>query len=186
RFDVEPTLQLIADAFTPLERPTRTLPPEYTVEPVQDGERRVVLRREGGSPLIAALYRIPAAGDPDFIPLDLGVSILGDPPSGRLYHALVREQLSTSVFGFAAAMEQPGYALFGAELEPGMNQADALDTLNATLDNVAAQPFEQNDLDRIRNKWLTGWSRAFADPIQLASALSEGVAEGDWRLFFLH
>ena len=186
RFDVESTLKLIADAFTPLERPTRTLPPEYTVEPVQDGERRVVLRREGGSPLIGALYRIPAAGDPDFIPLDLGVSILGDTPSGRLYHALVREQLSTSVFGFAAAMEQPGYALFGAELEPGMNQTDALDTLNATLDNIAAQPFEQNDLDRIRNKWLTGWSRAFADPIQLASALSEGVAEGDWRLFFLH
>lgn len=186
RFDVEPTLQLINDAFSPLPRPERTLPPEYTVEPVQDGERQVVLRRQGGSPLIAALYRIPAAGNPDFIPLDLGVSILGDTPSGRLYHALVREQLSTSVFGFAAAMEQPGYALFGAQLETGMDQNKALETLAATLDTVADQPFEESDLERIRNKWLTGWSRTFADPIHLASALSEAVAEGDWRLFFLH
>lgn len=186
RFDAESTLQVIADAFTPITRPTRTLPPEYTVEPVQDGERLIVLRRQGGSPLIAAMYRIPAAGDPDFIPLDLGVSILGDTPSGRLYHALVREQLSTSVFGFAAAMEQPGYALFGAQLEPGMDQDKALETLNATLDAVSTEPFEQDSLDRIRNKWLTGWSRAFADPIQLASALSESVAEGDWRLFFWH
>lgn len=186
RFDVEPTLQLIADAFAPLERPTRTLPPEYTVEPVQDGERRVTLRRQGGSPLIAALYHIPAAGDPNFISLDLGVSILADTPSGRLYHSLVREGLSTSVFGFAAAQEQPGYALFGAQLEPGMDHEQAITVLTHTLDNVASQPLEQSDLDRIRNKWLTGWSRAFADPIQLASALSEAVAEGDWRLFFWH
>src|SRR5699024_8109725 len=138
------TLKLIADAFTPLPRPDRTLPPEYTIEPVQDGERQVALRRQGGSPLIAALYRIPAAGDPDFIPLDLGVSILGDTPSGRLYHALVREELSTSVFGFAAAMERPGYALFGAQLEPGMDQDKALATLTTTLDNLENQPFEQS------------------------------------------
>lgn len=186
RFDVEPTLQLIADAFTPLHRPDRSLPPEYTVEPVQDGERKVMLRRQGGSPLIAALYRIPAAGDPDFIPLDLGVSILGDTPSGRLYHALVRNELSTSVFGFAAAMEQPGYALFGAQLEPGMDQDKAMETLTTALENIKDNPFEHTDLERIRNKWLTGWSRTFADPIHLASALSESVAEGDWRLFFWH
>lgn len=186
RFDLDSTLQTIIDAFTPLERPTRGLPPEYTIEPIQDGERRVTLRRQGGSPLIAALYHVPAAGDPDFIPVDLGVSILGDTPSGRLYHALVRKQLSTSVFGFAAGMDQPGYALFGAQLEPGMDQDKALQTLTSTLDGIASQPFEQSDLDRIRNKWLTGWSRAFADPIQLASALSESVAEGDWRLFFWH
>src|SRR5699024_5407043 len=74
----------------------------------------------------------------------------------------------------------------GAQLEPGMDQHKALETLASTLDKVSDQPFVETDLERIRNKWLTGWSRTFADPIQLASALSEAVAEGDWRLFFLH
>ncbi|HLR78532.1 MAG TPA: pitrilysin family protein, partial [Burkholderiaceae bacterium] len=59
RFEIEDTLGIIADAFAPISRPDRVLPPEYTVEPVQDGERRVTLRREGGSPLIMALYHIP-------------------------------------------------------------------------------------------------------------------------------
>lgn len=186
RFDVDATLATIADAFAPIPRPERALPPEYTVEPVQDGERRVALRREGGSPLVMALYHIPPAGAPDYIPLDLGVSILGDTPSGRLYHALVRNELATSVFGFAAAMEQPGYALFGAQLEPGMDYHAAMQALSTTLDTIADEPFNQEDLDRIKNKWLTGWSRTFADPIHLASALSEGVAVGDWRLFFWH
>src|SRR5690606_20537223 len=80
QFDPEATLQTIADAFGVIDRPTRKLPPEYTVEPVQDGERQVTLRRHGGSPLIAALFHAPAAGHPDFTSLDVGVAILADTP----------------------------------------------------------------------------------------------------------
>lgn len=185
QFDPDSTLASIGQAFLPIPKPTRVLPPEYTVEPVQDGERQVTLRRHGGSPLIAALFHAPAAGSTEFSALDLGVSILADTPSGRLYHQLVGNKLSTDVFGFAAGLYQPGYVFFGAQLEPGMDQDLALKTLDDTLASVATEPFVQTDLDRIRNKWLTGWSQTFADPVSLAGALSESVAEGDWRLFFL-
>ncbi|NGM87268.1 insulinase family protein [Parapusillimonas sp. SGNA-6] len=185
QFDPDAVLKTVADAFGKIPRPQRTLPHEYTVEPVQDGERLVTLRRQGGSPLIAAMYHAPAAGSQDFIALDLGVGILADTPSGRLYHNLVGNNLSTDVFGFTAGLRQPGYAFFGAQLEPGMDQQKALDTLNQTLDSVATQPFTDKDLERIRNKWMTDWSQTYADPVSLAGALSEAAADGDWRLFFL-
>ncbi|UYO92800.1 M16 family metallopeptidase [Pollutimonas sp. M17] len=185
RFDPDASLETIAKAFGKIPRPERSLPPEYTVEPVQDGERLVTLRRQGGSPLIAALYHAPSAGSRDFTALDIGVSILSDTPSGRLYKALVGQGLSASVFGFAAGLRQPGYAFFGAQLESGMDQAKALATLNDTLASVASEPFTEQDLQRIRNKWLTDWSKTYANPPSLASALSETAADGDWRLFFL-
>ncbi|MFW7340166.1 pitrilysin family protein [Pollutimonas sp. H1-120] len=185
RFDPDATLETIAKAFGKIPRPERSLPPEYTVEPVQDGERQVTLRRQGGSPLIAALYHAPAAASRDFTALDIGVSILSDTPSGRLYKALVGQGLSAGVFGFAAGLHQPGYAFFGAQLESGMDQAKALATLNETLASVGSEPFTEQDLQRIRNKWLTDWSKTYANPPSLASALSETAADGDWRLFFL-
>lgn len=184
QFDEKETLQYIYEAFAVLPKPERKLPPEYTKEPVQDGERKVTLKRQGGSPLIGALYHIPAAATPEYIALDLGVAVLGDTPSGRLYTNLVREGLSTQVFAFAASMAQPGYALFGAQLEPGMDQQKALEALKSTIDEIKKKPISQTELDRVRNQWLTGWSRIFADPVQLASALSESQSEGDWRLFF--
>ncbi|HUG58148.1 MAG TPA: pitrilysin family protein [Candidimonas sp.] len=185
RFDPAATLQTIAQAFDKIARPERKLPPEYTVEPVQDGERQVILRRHGGSPLIAAMFHAPEAASPDFTALDLGVSILADTPSGRLYHALVGNGLSADIFGFASGMRQPGYVFFGGQLESGMDQTKALHTLDETLESVGKQPFTQPDLDRIRNKWLTDWSQIYADPTSLASALSETSSDGDWRLFFL-
>lgn len=66
KFDPQATLRTIAAAFGKIPRPRRVLPPEYTVEPVQDGEREVVLRRHGGSPLVAAMYHIPQAASADY------------------------------------------------------------------------------------------------------------------------
>lgn len=185
KFDVNQTLAVIADAFNPIPKPDRKLRPEYTVEPVQDGERSVTLRRQGGTPLIGALYRAPSVADPDFTALELGVDMLQDTPSGRLYHQLVRENLAAETFGFSATMRYPGYVFFGAGLEPGMDQDKALSTLTATLESVQDQPFEEADLERARNRWLTGWERSFANPDSLASSLSEATSEGDWRLYFL-
>jgi zinc protease len=185
KFDAATVLQTIASAFLKLPRPTRALPHEYTVEPVQDGERQVTLRRQGGSPLIGAMFHIPAASSPDYIPLNLGVAILGDTPSGRLYRALVEHKLGTSVFGYSAGLRQPGYAAFGAQLAPGMDQAKALDIFENTLGSLAEKPFTQAELDRIKSKWTTDWNQVYADPPSLADALADAASDGDWRLFFL-
>src|SRR5690606_2306262 len=88
-------------------------------------------------------------------------------------------------FGFSATMRHPGYVFFGGVLEPGMDQEKALATLTATLESLEEQPLEEADLERARNRWLTGWERSYANPATLASSLSEAVSEGDWRLYFL-
>lgn len=185
KFDPASTLEVVAQAFGKLPRPQRALPPEYTVEPVQDGEHRVIVRRHGGNPMVAAMFHIPQAASPDYVPFDLAVDIISDTPSGRLYHALVDKKLATDVFGFSRALKQPGVALFGAQLDSGMDQEKALQVLDSTLDSLAQQPFTQAELDRIKSKWRTVWANTYADPVSLTGALSSASAAGDWRLFFV-
>src|SRR5690606_25285371 len=171
--------------FKDIPRPQRTLPREYTVEPVQDGERLPVLRRHGRSPFVPSMTHIPAVSDPEFTLRDLAADMLGDTPSGRLYRDIVTEKLGASVFGFARPMAQPGYALFGVQLEPTMDAKAALEALDKSLDSVHEKPFTEEQLQRIKNKWITGWQQIYADPVALTDALSNAVGAGDWRLFFL-
>ncbi len=185
KFDPQATLADIAATLGKLPRPERKLPREYTVEPVQDGERSVTLRRVGGTPLAAAMYHIPAAGSPDFVPFDLATTILADTPSGRLYHALVPTKQASGVFGFTMEQLDPGLVMFGAQLAPGKNPDTALATLTSTLESVGKKPFTQQELERARSKWLTAWEQTYSDPEQVGVALSEAIAAGDWRLFFL-
>src|SRR3546814_5906387 len=108
KFDPEHTLQAIAAKFLKIPRPDRALPPEHTVEPVQDGEREVTLRRHGGSPFIGAMFHLPQAASPQYIPLRLGVANLAHTPSGRLYHPLVETRLCTGESGYTMGLRQPG------------------------------------------------------------------------------
>ncbi|AZR95057.1 zinc protease [Bordetella trematum] len=185
KFDPKTTLAAIEDTLGKLPKPTRSLPREYTVEPQQDGERSVTLRRAGGTPLVAAMYHIPAAGSPDYIPMDLATIMLADTPSGRLYHALVPTKLASGVFGFTMDQLDPGVAMFGAQLQAGMNQTQALQTLTSTLNTLSEKPFTAEELERARSKWLTSWQQTYSDPEKVGIALSEAIASGDWRLFFL-
>ena len=185
KFDPETALKDIQEAFGKLPRPTRKIPPEYTVEPVQDGERAITLRRNGGSPLVAAMYHVPPAGHKDFAALDLASMMIADTPSGRLYKALVPTKQATSVLGFTMDEYAPGIVMFGATLEHGMDPTRALNTLTSTIEGIDKKPFTKDELDRVRNQWLTSWDKVFSDAQKIGGALSESVAIGDWRMIFV-
>src|SRR5439155_17374353 len=97
KFDEAKTLALIQQKFGPIPRPERVLQPTYTIEPTQDGERSVTLRRAGDVQAVCAVYHVPAGSHPDYAPVDLLVQILGDTPSGRLHKALVEPGKAASV-----------------------------------------------------------------------------------------
>ena len=185
KFDPQAALKDVIGAFGGIPKPTRKLPPEYTVEPVQDGERAITLRRTGGSPLVAAMYHVPPASHIDFSALDLASMMIADTPSGRLYKALVPTKQAASVLGFTMDQYAPGIVMFGASLEPGMDQPKALETLTSTIESLSKQPFTSEELERVRNQWLKSWDLMFSDAQRISSGLSEAIAVGDWRMLFV-
>jgi len=98
RFDEAAALKLVAASFGRLARPNRPLPRLYTIDPAQDGERVVTVRRVGGVPLVAATYHAVPGAHPDYPAFALLALVLGDTPSGRLHKRLVQPGLSAGVF----------------------------------------------------------------------------------------
>jgi zinc protease len=185
KFDAAQTLAWIQADFGKIAKPARVLPTLYTLDPVQDGERSVTLRRQGGSPLVFAAYHVPPGAHPDWAAVELLDKVMTEAPSGRLHQRLVATGQAASVFSFGAALHDPGFLLFGAQLAPGQAlevvQAGLLDS----LEQVARQPITAQDLDRARASWLKDWDVHFSNPEAVGVSLSESVALGDWRLFFL-
>ena len=54
-----------------------------------------------------------------------------------------------------------------------------------TLESVGREPVTAEELARAKAKWLKGWEQAFSNPETVGISLSESIAMGDWRLFFL-
>ena len=185
KFDAAKVIGWVQAEFGKIPAPKRPLPHLYTIDPVQDGERAVTLRRNGGVPMLFAGYHVPPGPHPDTAAVELLGLVMADVPAGRLHKKLVDAQLASSVFSWNAALADPGFALFGAQLTPGQEADKAREVMLITLESVAAQPITDEEVNRARAKWLKDWELRFSDPETVGVALSETVAQGDWRLFFL-
>jgi zinc protease len=185
RIEEPKALALIARDFGAIPKPTRVLTAKYTVEPVQEGEREVIVRRVGDLQIIMAAYHAPAGAHPDFVPLQLASSALADEPSGRLYKALVEKGLASNVGVNALQLRDPGAVIFYAMVRKDASLDAARTAMFATLDDIKAHPFTAEEVQRAKNSALSEFERQMNNSQQVALQLSEWAAIGDWRLMFL-
>lgn len=186
KFDEAKTLGIIQKKFGAIPKPTRVLEPTWTVEPTQDGERQVTLRRVGDTQWVMAGYHVPPTSHPDFPAVTIMTRILADSPSGRLYKSLVESKKATSVFNQTIQNKEPSYSVFGAELSKTSSIEAVRDGMTETIENFAANPPTKEEVERYKLESLKGIETAFNEPNSIAIALTEWVARGDWRLIFLY
>lgn len=186
RFDESRAVALVGRHFGALPRPNRALPTFYTEEPTQDGERRVRLERVGDNQIVSTLYRVPAGSHPDFPAINILVNILGDVPAGRLHRAIVQKGLASYTWGAERDLHDPGYVFFGASLDRSARLEPARDKLIEIVEGVRHDKIEPLELERARTELLNEFEKAQLDTARFVRALSESIATGDWRLFFLY
>jgi len=186
KFDVAKTLRWIAADFGPIPKPRRALPILWTVEPTQDGERSVIVRRKGDEQIVMLGYHIPAERSADNAGLDIATQILGDTPNGRLHHELVETGLASSIFAEQNSQFDPGTLIVGAVVKKGDSLEKARDRLIDVVETTFSQkPPTDEELDRVRRDEATLYERVLADPEEFGRTLSESISQGDWRLFFV-
>lgn len=183
-FDPKRVLATVQAQFGKLPRPRRVLQPTYTVEPVQDGEREVTLRRVGGQQALLVSYHMPALTSPQYPAFEIIANALTDTPSGRLHKRLVEKGLATSVFGWADRNAEPGLLNAGVVLRQDGPLAEAEKVLIETVEGLKTEPITQEELQRTQVQWAKALDQTMADPQALCLALSEAIAAGDWRLLF--
>ena len=186
KFDTAKTLAWVEAAFSKIPKPKREIQKTYTIDPVQDGENFVTVRRVGGNPMSLVAYHVPAGPTADYAAVDLLNLVLTEAPTGRLYQRLVIDsKLASNVGPFSLALAEPGFAMYTADLAPGASQ-DALNKeLSTVTEGFADKPLTAEELARAKTRWLNRWDKQFTSPEQVGIVLSEFVSQGDWRLFFL-
>lgn len=186
KFDPAKTLQLIADNFGPIPRPTRTLEQIYTVEPGQDGERTVTVKRVGDTQFVGVGYHVPAGSHPDFAAVDILTQILADTPSGRLYKALVETKKASSVDSLDIPLHDPGLIILFAEVRKEQSLDVAREATIQTIEEMASKAPTPEEVERARTSLLKNIDLTLNSAERVGLELSEWMAQGDWRLYFLN
>lgn len=165
----------------------RETPPKITtIEPPQNGERRIYVTKLAQLPIVMAAYHIPETRNPDWYPLQLAETLLLSGQSSRLYQRLVdKDQLAISVRGGTSHSLDP--ALFSIAMQPkaGVDPATAEKALYEELNKLATTPVSDAELEKAKNILLADFYRGMKTINGRANLL--GIYEvfyGDYQKLF--
>ncbi len=161
-----------------LPKPTRVLPPDYTVEPVQDGERRVTLARTGDVSVVEVAYHAVNGASPDFVAFEAAADVLTREPSGRLYKKLVETKLAANVNGGLMAMHDPGLVTFSAEVRNPKNVDKVEAIMLEEIGALGTSKIDDKDLERYRVSTLKEQELLMTNSQRLGLRLAEYIAIG--------
>jgi predicted Zn-dependent peptidase len=161
--------------------------PIRTVEPPQQGERRVTLRMQS-QPVFVEAYHKPDINDPDDAVYDALGSLLSEGRSSRLQRALVRDKkVATYAGGFQGypGQKYPGLFLFFAMVAPGHTNDDVQKAVAAEIERLKTEPVGKEELDGVKRRARANLIRQLDDNFQLALQIaSNQVLKGDWKQLF--
>jgi zinc protease len=186
KFDEKRTLALVQSYFGKIPRPSRVLTPPYTVEPPQDGERYVELRRNGDIPSIGMAFHTPAASDKDYVANDAVIEILTNDPAGYFYKQLVETKLATKEYGYSLTSYDPGFTYFGLSVPKDKSLDSAKAAFLAAADRLSMLTVTQEDLDRAKNSLKKQVSDVQNNTLNFVIGLADIIGAGDWRLFYVY
>ena len=185
KFDEKKTLAMIEKTFGAVVKPARVLEKTWTREAPRDGVREITVRRVADQQLAAVLYPTSAGSHTDAAALSALGEILGAVPSGRLHKQLVESKQAVGVMNIVFRLAEPGYSMYVAALSKDQNIDAAKKTLIEAVEGLEKMPVTEAELKLAKANLLNALEKTMNDPQRLCVSMSEAIALGDWRMFFL-
>ncbi len=182
-FEAVEALRLFDREFGKMRRSKSPIPEVITVEPAQEGERRVIVSRPGEVGIVEIAYLRPGSLHPDFIPLDLLSAILASGVNSRLYQALVETGLATDVDASNYTLRDPYPILARATVAAEVSHETVETALKKALYTVGEKGVSEEELSRAKSQLEVSVIRGRDGTYELASALGEAVASAEWKWF---
>ncbi|NMP17276.1 pitrilysin family protein [Thalassotalea sp. Y01] len=184
RFDKEATIKHIEEKFGAIKKPKTPIQPLYTVEPTQDGEREVNLRRVGDIPYVGLAYHTPSGLHPDAAPLRVLQEIFGDYTRGRLQKKLVEPGVATQAFNMSFMLKDSSQYFLFAQGEKGKDTKEMEQQLISLVEDIESNPISADEVKLAKLKLAKQAEQSMRDVTGVGMELSEYIAKGDYRQTF--
>jgi zinc protease len=183
-FQPQAALALVKKSCGVYPKSPKPIPQLYTVEPPQDGPRRVVVKRPGELGAVAIAHKITQATHADYPAIALLSAILADGKNSRLYKAITDRNLSTGVNGDVGYNADPSLHILFLPLAPGVKHEE--------VEKIALQEIERLKKDGVTATELqAAVAKSLADAaferdgsFAVAGRLNDSIAVGDWSLYY--
>ncbi len=147
----EDVFSLVEKHFKDIKN-TKDIPSSiHTVEPVQDGERRVTVNKESNVEMLAMTYHIPNFEHEDQVALSALSQLLSSGKSSILQKVLVDEKrLANSVYAYNMELKDPGVFIFMAVANENIDALKIEKEILDIISRIQKGEVKEKDIDKLK------------------------------------
>lgn len=179
-------LELVSAHFGKHSKAPHKFAEPYTTEPVQEGQRRAIVKRAATQNMVAVGYKIPEGLHADTPVLDIVSALLSDGKSSRLHKRLVEKNIATDVTAYNFALKDPSLFTIFVSLNPKAKHTAVEAIVVEELLLLARKGPSAAELKRVKQRIEAAHATRRDGHYALLSALNEWIAIGDWAKFETH
>ncbi len=158
------------------------IPNVKSIEPKQDGPKRIMIYKESEVEMLAITFHIPNFQDPDQPKLSAISEILSSGKSSRLYEELVhKKSLVNQIYAYNMENSDPGLFIFLAACNPGVKAETVEKELIAQIDLLKNEKVSQKDLDKVKINTKADFIFSLESASSVADLFGGYLARGDLK-----
>jgi zinc protease len=181
-FDSVEVLKHIKESFGVHTRSPKAFPAMYTKEPVQEGERRVIVKRTGAN-MVGIAHKVPEGTHEDVPALVVLDIILSHGKTSRFYKTLVETAKAMDANVNLYQLQDPSLFITYTTLTPDTKHEAAEKIIKDEYANLAKNGVTTNELKFAKRAVRKFIGQKRDGLYSLLSNLNEDLATGDWTRF---
>ncbi|TSC62441.1 MAG: putative protease [Parcubacteria group bacterium Gr01-1014_48] len=182
-FEPRATFELIAKHFGKHKKSPVEIPIMYTTEPKQEGQRRVVVSRNGTTRMIGIAHKTPEGKHRDTYALQILASVLGRGRTSRLYRLLIDTGRAANITPWAMPLHDNGLFMIFATLTPKATHEDVENMVIRQYKEIKNKGVTEAELVKAQTQVVADVALARDGYYNISSALNESIAMGDWTFY---
>ncbi len=152
----------------------------HTVEPTQDGEKTIIIKKQTAVQMFAMAYHIPNFKHPDQVALSALSELLSSGKSSLLYKKLVDEkQMLSSVYAYNMELKDPGAFLFVGVCQGETKAVDAIKSIKKIIKDIQSKGVAKKELEKIVINTKSDFVFSLENSSEVASLYGHYLVRGD-------
>lgn len=152
----------------------------HTIEPKQEGAKRVIVYKDSEVEMLAINFNIPNFLHEDQYALSALSELLSSGKSSKLNQVLVDEkQLANTVYAYNMELKDPGVYMFLAVCNPGINAEEVEKIILEEVEKIKSGSIEKEELDKVKKNTKAEFIFALESSSSVASLYGSYLSRGD-------
>jgi predicted Zn-dependent peptidase len=152
----------------------------HTIEPKQDGEKRVIVQKDSQVQMLAITFHIPNFLHEDQIALSTLSELLSSGKSSRLNELLVdKKRLVNTVYAYNMEQKDPGVFLFLAVCNPNVDATEVEKLIWEEIDKIKKGDVKKSEIDKVKINTKSDFIFSLESSSDVASLYGSYLIRGD-------